>query len=173
MSIPQVLVARRDDRIIAHLVALAVVIHVVESIIPTPLPGAKPGLANVVTLYTRFRYGRRAALWVAFLRVIAGSIAAGTFLSPPFWLSLAGTTVSSLLLILLPTRRSWLGPVGISLLLAQSHMLGQFAVAQTLLIAHPALYHLLPPLLTFSLLAGVATGIAASHLLRITDNSAT
>ena len=39
-----------EDHRIAWLAALAITIHVIESVLPSPLPGLKPGLANVVTI---------------------------------------------------------------------------------------------------------------------------
>ena len=45
-----VIESTRKDHIIAWLAALAIAIHIIESAFPTPLPGVKPGLDNVVTL---------------------------------------------------------------------------------------------------------------------------
>ncbi|MGD9000355.1 MAG: Gx transporter family protein, partial [Granulosicoccaceae bacterium] len=36
-----------EDQRIARLAALAIVIHVAESALPSPLPGIKPGFANI------------------------------------------------------------------------------------------------------------------------------
>ena len=41
----------RQDHRIAWLTALAITIHIAESALPSPLPGIKPGLANVVTIH--------------------------------------------------------------------------------------------------------------------------
>ena len=40
----------REDRRIARHAAAAIVLTVAEAAIPLPLPGIKPGLANIVTL---------------------------------------------------------------------------------------------------------------------------
>ena len=53
------------DHRIAWLAALAITIHIVESALPSPLPGVKPGLANVVTIVVLWRYGWAAAAWVS------------------------------------------------------------------------------------------------------------
>ena len=45
----------REDRLIAGYAALAIVIHVLEAGFPSPVPGVKPGLANVVTLIVLLR----------------------------------------------------------------------------------------------------------------------
>ena len=83
-----------DDHRIAKLAAFAIVLHMLEAIVPSPLPGVKPGIANIVTLYVLYQYGFGAAAWVSILRVFASSLLMGQFLSPTFVLSLSGAIVS-------------------------------------------------------------------------------
>jgi len=83
-----------DDHRIARYAAAAIALTVVEAAIPTPLPGVKPGLANIVTLVVLARYGWADAVWVTLLRVVAGSLMLGQFLAPGFFLSLAGSVAS-------------------------------------------------------------------------------
>ena len=78
------------DRRIAGLAAVAIAIHVLEAGFPSPVPGIKPGLANVVTLIALLRHGVACAAWVAGLRVLVGSLLVGSFLTPTFWLSATG-----------------------------------------------------------------------------------
>ncbi|MFH0935130.1 MAG: Gx transporter family protein, partial [Pseudomonadota bacterium] len=78
-----------EDHHIAKMAAVALGLTVLENAIPTPLPGVKPGLANIVTLIVLARYGWRAAAWVSLLRVVAGSLLFGNFLAPGFFLSLS------------------------------------------------------------------------------------
>ena len=77
-----------DDHHIARMAAVALGLTIIENAIPTPLPGVKPGLANIVTLIVLARYGWRVAAWVSLLRVVAGSLLFGSFLSPGFFLFL-------------------------------------------------------------------------------------
>jgi len=79
-----------EDRRIARHAAAAIVLTVAEAAIPLPLPGVKPGLANIVTLVVLARWGWREAVWVSLLRVLAGSLLLGQFLAPGFFLSLSG-----------------------------------------------------------------------------------
>ena len=51
------LTAHADDLRVAQLAALAVVLSLVDAGIPTPLPGLKPGLANIITLLALTRFG--------------------------------------------------------------------------------------------------------------------
>lgn len=164
---PMRIQATREDQRIAWLAALAITIHVAESALPSPLPGVKPGLANVVTLMALLMFGWRVALWVGLLRVIAGSLLIGSFLTPTFVLSLAGALASLLALWVasrLPGRGC--GPIGYSLLASQAHMAGQFAAAYCLFIPHPALLKLLPVLMSAALLFGLLSGTIASAMLQ-------
>ncbi len=162
---------QREDRLIAGLAALAVVIHVLEAGFPSPVPGVKPGLANAVTLIVLMRHGWRAAVWVAALRVLAGSLLVGSFLAPGFWLSLSGAAASLLALGLgwgwnrtLPALR--LSPLGLSVLAALAHMGGQFFVAWRVFLPHPGLLTLLPLLMSAALIFGAVTGAVAAGILR-------
>ncbi|WP_370308824.1 Gx transporter family protein [Sinimarinibacterium flocculans] len=160
-----------EDRLVAGYAALAIVIHVLEAGFPSPIPGVKPGLANVVTLIVLLRHSLRLAIWVALLRVLVGSLLVGSFMAPGFWLSTAGAAASLLLLTLgslwnraVPVLR--LGAPGLSVLAALAHMGGQFALAYTVFVPHPGLLRLLPPLMTAALAFGLATGFAAAAILR-------
>jgi heptaprenyl diphosphate synthase len=83
-----------QDRRIAWLATAAVALSLVDAAIPSPLPGVKPGLANIVTLVVLTRYGWATTVWVSALRVLAGSLLLGYFLAPGFFLSLSGTVCS-------------------------------------------------------------------------------
>ncbi|NIQ97346.1 MAG: Gx transporter family protein, partial [Desulfuromonadales bacterium] len=74
----------------ALLVALGVVLHRVEALLPLPSPWIKLGLANIMTLLAVVYLGFRDALVVTALRVVLGSLLGGTFLGPTFFLSFAG-----------------------------------------------------------------------------------
>lgn len=163
------LYTQRDDHRIAWFTALAITIHIAESALPSPLPGVKPGLANVITIAVLMRFGWRMAVWVSLLRVVAGSLLIGTFLSPTFMLSFSGALASTVILSLLsqlPTR--WqCSAMGYSVASALCHMLAQFWVAYSLFIHHAGLFHLLPLLLTAALVFGTVSGIIANHLVQL------
>ena len=78
------LYATGEDHHVARMAAAALGLTIIEGAIPSPLPGVKPGLANIVTLIVLSRYGWRAAAWVSLLRVFAGSLLFGNFLTPGF-----------------------------------------------------------------------------------------
>ena len=156
----------REDHRIAWLTALAIAIHIVESALPSPLPGVKPGLANVITIVVLLMYGWSTAAWVSMLRVIVGSIIIGTFLTPTFVLSLSGAIASMLALgigIWLPGRG--LGPIGYCLVAAMAHMAAQFTVAYLLFIPHEGLFRLLPVLMTAAVIFGMVSGLIVKAMM--------
>lgn len=163
---PIVVMTTRDDHRIAWLAALAIVIHVAEAAIPSPMPGVKPGLANVITAAVFIEFGWRAAAWVSLLRVLVGSLVIGSFLTPGFALSLTGALVSVAVLGLI---RLWpgfgLSPLGVCLLSSLGHMTGQFFAAYLLFIPHPGMLTLLPILMTLAAVFGIVSGAITTLLL--------
>ena len=156
-----------EDHRIARLAAAAIGLSLIDAAIPMPLPGVKPGLANIVTLIVLARYGWAAAAWVSGLRVIAGGLLLGQLFSPGFFLSLAGALSSLGILALavrLPVR--FFGPVSWSLLAAFSHLAGQLLLARLWLIPHDGLFYLLPFFAVAALVSGLVNGLIAARMLR-------
>jgi heptaprenyl diphosphate synthase len=163
--------ATPDDHRVARLAALAIGLHLVESVVPSPLPGVKPGIANIVTLYVLYRFDFATAAWVSLLRVVAGSLLLGNFLSPAFALSLAGA-IASLATLFLAARlpRTWFGPITLSILAAFAHIAGQLLVVRLWLIPHAGVAYLIPVFAAAALFFGLVNGLIAARLLR--DNTA-
>lgn len=160
------LAATAEDHRIAQLAAAAIGLSLIDAAIPLPLPGVKPGLANIVTLLVLARYGWRAAAWVSSLRVVAGGLLLGQFLSPGFLMSLTGAFFSLLMLAFasrLPRR--WFGPVSWSILAAFAHIGGQLLLARLWLIPHNGLFYLLPLFSAAALVFGIINGLIAARLL--------
>lgn len=159
-----------EDHRIALLAALAISIHIIESAFPSPLPGIKPGLANVITLFCFIRYGWITALQVSLIRVIISSLLLGSFLSPTFLLSLSGALLSLASLALLQfSFRKHLNyqpsAIGYAIIASVSHISGQFLVAWYFFIPHPSLFKLLPIFITFAVLLGLVSGIITRLLI--------
>lgn len=154
-----------DDRRIAQLAAVAIGLTLAEAAIPSPVPGVKPGLANIVILLVLLQYGWRAAAWVSALRVLAGAILLGSLFAPGFWLSAAGALASLLVLGLarhLPARH--FGPVSLSVLAAFGHIGGQLALAGWWLLPGAALTALLPVFAAAALVFGAVNGVIVARL---------
>lgn len=156
----------RDDHHVARLAALAIALHLAEAVMPSLLPGVKPGIANIITLYALHRHGMAVAAWVSLLRVFAVSLLFGNFLSPTFVLSLTGTLTSLAVLWLvtrLPSRH--FGAVSHSILAAFAHIAGQLLVVRLWLIPHTGLMVLVPVFAAAALLFGTLNGLIAAKLL--------
>ncbi|MBI4998752.1 MAG: Gx transporter family protein [Rhodocyclales bacterium] len=159
------------DRRVARYAAAAIALTVAEAAIPTPLPGIKPGLANIVVLVVLARHGWREAAWVSLLRVVAGSLLVGQFLAPGFFLSLTGALLSLGVLAVasrLPVR--WFGPVSQSILAAFAHIGGQVLLARLWLVPHDGVFYLVPVFALFALIFGIINGLIAARLLQEEKN---
>jgi len=155
-----------EDHHIARMAAVALGLTILENAIPSPLPGVKPGLANIVTLIVLARYGWRTAAWVSLLRVVAGSLLFGNFLAPGFFLSLSGAICSLLVLAFaqhLPSR--WFGPVSHSIYAAFAHITGQMLVVYAWLIPHAGIAYLIPVFATAALVFGTVNGLIAARFM--------
>jgi heptaprenyl diphosphate synthase len=158
--------ATSEDHHIARLAAVALGLSILETAIPSPLPGVKPGLANIIVLIVLTRYGWRAAAWVSLLRVVAGSLLMGSFLAPGFFLSLAGALCSLAALgasMHLPQR--WFGPITHSVLAAFAHITGQMLVVYLWLIPHNGIAYLLPIFALAALVFGTVNGLVAARFM--------
>ena len=154
-----------EDHHIAKLTALAIGLHLLEAVFPSPLPGVKPGIANIVTLYVLYQYDFATAAWVSLLRVFASSLLLGHFLSPTFVLSLSGAIFSLSALFLaqyLPKR--YFSAVTLSIIAAFAHIAGQLIVVRLWLIPHAGVSYLIPIFALAALVFGVINGLITTKL---------
>jgi heptaprenyl diphosphate synthase len=142
--------ATEDDHRIAKLAALAIGLHLIEAVLPSPLPGVKPGIANIVTLYVLYQYGIGTAAWVSLLRVFAGSLLLGQLFSPTFLLSFGGALGS------------------LAILAAFAHISGQLLIVWLWLIPHSGIVYLTPVFALAALLFGLINGLVLSRLMKQT-----
>jgi len=161
-----------EDHLIAKLAAFAIALHVLEAAFPSPLPGVKPGIANIVVLFVLYKYGFKSAVWVSLLRVIASSLLMGQFLSPTFLLSLSGALLSLGVLFFadyLPKR--WFSAVSLSILAAFGHIAGQLLLVRIWLIPHAGVMALVPVFALAALFFGVINGLIVNQLLMSKSDS--
>ncbi|WP_249383892.1 Gx transporter family protein [Chitinivorax sp. B] len=150
--------------------ATGIMLAMIENALPSPIPGVKPGLANIVTLYVLYRFDWQTAAWVAILRILGAALLFGSFLTPGFFLSLAGgfSCLAVLrLTCLLP--REWFGPVSQSLCAAFAHTTGQLLVAYAWLLPHRAVVMLAPGFVITASLFGLINGLIVARLLNETS----
>lgn len=164
-AIPRTGWTPQDVARLGMLLALATALHTFEAQLPAlPIPGAKVGLANVVSLLALYAFGLREALLIVFLRQVVGSLFMGTFLSPAFFFGLAGGLLS---VGVMQTVR-WLvpkaSPMTTSLFGAAAHNTGQLVVAW-FLTEQAAVFLYLPYLLWFAVPAGAFVGKLMESLI--------
>lgn len=146
--------------------SMATALHLIEGLfpLPLPLPGVKLGLANIITLLVLYLYDLRSALVVAIARVLLGSLLGGTFFAPGFFLALTGALISTLLMALLLRKTSYFSPIGISIIGALGHNLGQLLMA-TILLQNVVIIFYLPLILLTTIPTGLTTGYLLYNLL--------
>lgn len=151
---------------IALLAAQAVIIGLFESAIPFPFavaPGAKLGLANIITCMALYTLPGKDVLKVVAIRLILATLLSGTIST--FMYSAVGLILS--FVGMWAVKR--LGPqrvslIGVSATGAILHNVGQLIVASWVAQTWTVLLYL--PVLSFvGILAGIATGIMANYLL--------
>jgi heptaprenyl diphosphate synthase len=150
------------------LVATAVILHVVEGMFPppVPVPGAKVGLANIVSLVCLVAFGARAAFLLAAMRTVLGSLLGGGLFGFGFLLSFGAALMSVAGMVLLRGfGRQRFSLIGVSLFGALVHNVTQLGLA-ALIVRHIGVFVYLPYMLMGSLPTGALTGVAALYVLR-------
>lgn len=149
----------------ALLTACALIIFTVEAQLPslTPVPGIKPGLANIITVFCLCTLGAKYALGILIARVLLGSFLTGQVSAVLYSLSggLLAWGVSALLRRFFPVERVWV----LSVFSAIAHNCGQILCA-VLITETASLFWYLPVLLIAGIITGAFTGLCAQLLLR-------
>ena len=149
---------------LSMLLAMAIVLNMVETLIPIFIPGVKLGLANIIILIMLYEFKPTEALIVNLLRIIIVGLIRSTLLSPTFLMSLTGGILSYLLMLLF-SRGKIFSPIGVSVLGAVGHTVGQIVIAIILLDTTAVVYYL-PLIALLSVLTGVFSGILARAYLK-------
>jgi len=158
----------QDKRRVAILSAYALALHGFESLLPTPIPWLKPGLANIITLVALILYGFRTALMVTLIRVLLASIFIGTFLGPAFILSTGGG-IASVIAMGLSVKffKNLFGTIGLSLIGALFHNIAQLSLAYYLFIQRiEAVLIISPFILLIGSLTGIINGVISDILIK-------
>ena len=79
--------------------AMAIVLNMIENMLALPL-GVRIGMANIMALIVVHIYGVKEMLFVNLLRVVLSGLLSGMILSYPWWMSVGGVSLSSLMLMM-------------------------------------------------------------------------
>ena len=151
--------------LLSMLTTIALMLSYVESLIPAlPIPGAKIGLPNVITLVALYTLGFWGAVTITLMRT---SIAAFLFSSPVSWVySVAGGMVSLIVMyVLITIFKENISLMAVSITGAIMHNMAQLCAA-IIIMETVRIAALLPWLLIIAIPAGIVVGVSAKYLLR-------
>lgn len=137
---------------------------------PFPVPGVKLGLANIITLLTLVLFEFKTALTVTLLRAVLGSLLSGTLFGFGFLLSVSGALSATCLMALFLRFLPAFSLIGVSVIGAIAHNLGQLSMA-ALLMSYSGIFYYLPVMMLFSLPTGLLIGILAKKLVAFLQSS--
>ena len=150
---------------IALLAAWAVVFSLIEQTIPIPFtiaPGAKLGLANVVTCIALFKLPASDTIAIIVVRIMLASFLGGTLSTLLF--SFAGAILSFAGMYAVYQLTPKVSIIGISITGAVLHNFGQLLIASVVANTWNVLLYL-PVLTVIGITSGFATGVIANYLL--------
>lgn len=146
-------------------VALAMIFSYVEALfpVPIPVPGVKLGLANLVVVIGLYLFPAKEVMLIALVRVLGMGLLFGN--GATLFYSLAGAAFS-LLMMLIAKRLIIFSVMGVSILGATFHNVGQILVAFILLGSREVFYYL-PILLIAGVITGLVIGLMANQMIKI------
>ena len=153
---------------IAILSSIAIVLSILESFIPTGIPGVKLGLANAVTMIVLYLYSEKEASLVLLLRIFLVGLIYSGILSISFFLSLVGGLLSLIVMILI-YRIKKDSLYFMSVMGSIFHALGQILVAY-IYIKDSSIIYYLPFMLALSIPCGIITASVTSLVLKTFKN---
>lgn len=156
----------RQIGILALLLAIGLVLHSVERVIPVPqvAPGVKLGLANIASLIGLFCLPYPKVLVLVVLRSLLSSLFGGGLAS--FWFSVVGGVASATAMYAALVYGSRVFSfVSVSIIGALVHNIGQLAVASVVTGA-PRIYLYLPVLIVSGSITGFIVGLVSLVVLR-------
>ncbi|TCK90494.1 heptaprenyl diphosphate synthase [Natranaerovirga hydrolytica] len=149
--------------LISMLISIALVLSYFERMIigPFPVPGAKLGLANIITLLSILLLNFNESFTVVIVRIILGSFFTG---ASGFLYSLAGGLLSFIVMfILYKFFNKYLTVIAISVIGSVFHNVGQILMAG-LIIQNFRIIYYLPHLFIIGVVTGLAIGVIVNML---------
>lgn len=139
------------------LIALAMVLSFVETLIPIPIPvpGVKLGLANLVTVVGLYLIGIPGTIAVTLIRIVLVGLSFGNPYSMIYGLS--GSFLSLFVMAILK-KTGKLSQIGISVLGGIAHNIGQITFA-AVIVQTAGVFYYLPFLLAAGCIAGTLIGV--------------
>lgn len=156
---------------ISLLIAMSLVLHIFEGMIPVPFitPGAKLGLANIITVIALYTLNYKEAFLVLFLRILL-SVMFGGSVSRLLY-SLSGGVLSYIFMVITKSLgKDKVSIIGVSCVGAVFHNIGQLFAA-SLIVETMSIMLYLPVMSVAGIGTGIFVGItsnfAVEHLKKI------
>ena len=145
------------------MVGYSLILYIIESYIPNPLiavfPGAKLGLSNIITLISLIIFGIKDTFIILTVRIILSTIFTGPI---SYLLFSMGGAYLSLILMSICTKLKDLSVIGVSIIGAIGHNIGQLLVA-SMIIENINMIGYLPFMLISSLITGMFIGLVSNY----------
>jgi len=145
------------------ILSLAIIFGYVEFLIPFNfgIPGIKLGLANIIAVFVLYKNDFKSSMIINIARVLLVGILFGNVFSIVYSLSGGILSVGSMAL-----AKKWhaLSPVGVSVIGAFAHNIGQIAAA-AIVLETAAVFYYLPFLIISAVATGVLIGLATTIIL--------
>ncbi|NMA91197.1 MAG: Gx transporter family protein [Amphibacillus sp.] len=162
----------RNQRLvyIALLAAQAVIISLIERSIPSPfffMPGAKIGLANIITCIALYTLTVKDAAKVVLIRIVLATLLGGTLST--FIYSATGALFSFISMLFIKKIKFLpISLIGVSMVGAVFHNVGQLFIASWIAQTFAVMLYL-PVQSVIGIFTGLAIGITANYLLKHVD----
>ncbi len=154
--------------LIALLTALGGAVHLLETLIPFPLPvpGGRWGFSNSVILIALPGARLSDLLVLAIAKSTLGAFFGGRLVTPMYLMSVCGLTVAVTTMWAISRKNGHFGLVGISLAGAITNNTVQLAIAAAFIIRNVALFLIYPYFLILGSIAAVANAAIAYSVLK-------
>ncbi|MGL5692869.1 MAG: Gx transporter family protein [Peptostreptococcaceae bacterium] len=147
------------------MIGYSLILYIIETLIPNPLivlfPGAKLGLTNIITLVALILLGIKDTLIIVSVRVLLSSIFSGPL---SYLLFSIGGAYLSLILMYLLNKIDGFSVIGISIIGAIGHNIGQLIVA-SIIVENAFAIGYLPFMLITSIVTGCFIGYTSKYCL--------
>lgn len=148
--------------LLSSLTASAIILSIIESQLKIiPVPGAKLGLANLITIVVLMLFSFKDAALVTLFRILLIAVLSGN-VGPTFFMGMSGGILA--LLVMGISKKLKLGIILLSLLGSLSHQIGQIFAGIYIIGANEIIYYLYI-MLPIGVITGIINGIIAEKFI--------
>ncbi len=146
------------------IISQSLVLHYIEGFIPVLAPGAKLGLANIMTMVTLVLFGFKEAMLIVIIRSVLGPLLGGSVTGILY--SLSGGILSGIIMAIMHLKfNDYFSLMGISTAGAAFHNIGQLLMASWIFGTIGILYTYLPILMLAAIVTGNFNGLVSRYIV--------